>query len=178
MKSNLTEQVREILKKANLDPQCLKLEVTETSVMENPEIALQILSELCDFGVRISSDDFGTGYSSLSYLHQFPFERLKIDRSFVGKMDSDPKSEEIVRTILTLADNLNLETVAEGVETDEQRRRLCELGCRFGQGYLFSKPVEASAAEKLLMQKCESETLKQSPEIPLKLTERTLFFFF
>ena len=175
MNPNLPEQVREILKKTNLDPQSLKLEVTETSVMENSEIALQILTELCDFGVRISSDDFGTGYSSLSYLHRFPFDRLKIDRSFVGKMDSDPKSEEIVRTILTLADNLNLETVAEGIETDEQLGRLRELGCRFGQGYLFSKPVEASAAEKLLTQKYENKVLSRAPKVPLQLTGKTFF---
>ena len=148
--SDLPQQVREIMQKMNLNPRSLKLEVTETSVMENADIALQILSELSDFGVRISSDDFGTGYSSLSYLHRFPFERLKIDRSFIGKMDRDSKSEEIVRTILTLAENLGLEVVAEGIETHEQFARLRELGCQFGQGYLFSQPVAATAAEKLL----------------------------
>jgi EAL domain-containing protein (putative c-di-GMP-specific phosphodiesterase class I) len=138
------------MQQMNLAPRSLKLEVTETSVMENAETALWILSELSAAGVRVSSDDFGTGYSSLSYLHRFPFARLKIDRSFIGKMDSDLKSEEIVRTILTLADNLHLEAVAEGVETEAQFRLLSELGCRFGQGFLFSKPLAASEAEKLI----------------------------
>jgi diguanylate cyclase (GGDEF)-like protein len=172
---NLPKQVREIMQNINLSPQSLKLEVTETSVMENAETALQILSELCDFGVRISSDDFGTGYSSLSYLHHFPFERLKIDRSFIGKMDSDPKSEEIVRTILTLADNLNLETVAEGVETEEQFRRLKELGCSFGQGYLFSKPLEAVEAERLLAKKFEAKAAPHVSKIPFKANGTTIF---
>ncbi len=148
--TNLTKQIRDLTEEMNLDPRCLKLEVTETSVMENAEIALEILSDLNNYGVRISSDDFGTGYSSLSYLHRFPFKRLKIDRSFIGRMDTDEKSEEIVRTILTLADNLNLEVVAEGIENEQQFRRLRELGCEFGQGYLFSKPVEAEIAGKLI----------------------------
>jgi diguanylate cyclase (GGDEF)-like protein/PAS domain S-box-containing protein len=147
---NLPDKVGEIMRQMNLKPSSLKLEVTETSVMENAETALWILSELAATGIRISSDDFGTGYSSLSYLHRFPFARLKIDRSFIGKMDSDGKSEEIVRTILTLADNLHLEVVAEGIETAEQFRLLEDFGCRFGQGFLFSRPLEAGAAEKLI----------------------------
>ena len=150
MHPDLTQQVREIMKRTNLLPHCLKLEVTETTVMENAETAFEILSELCALGVRISSDDFGTGYSSLSYLHRFPFERLKIDRSFVSKMDTDAKSEEIVRSIITLGQNLKLEVVAEGIETESQLKLLRSLGCLAGQGYLFSKPVNGEYAEKLL----------------------------
>jgi diguanylate cyclase (GGDEF)-like protein/PAS domain S-box-containing protein len=150
MHPNLIRQVKEIMQKGSLPPECLKLEVTESMVMDNAEIALEVLSELCALGVRLSTDDFGTGYSSLSYLHRFPFERLKIDRSFIGKMDSDTKSEEIVRTILTLAENLRLEVVAEGIETEKQFLRLRELGCRLAQGFLFSKPVAALEAENIL----------------------------
>jgi EAL domain-containing protein (putative c-di-GMP-specific phosphodiesterase class I) len=101
-------------------------------------------------GVSLSTDDFGTGYSSLSYLHRFPFNSLKIDRSFVSKIDTDRKSEAIVRTILLLGQNLNIETVAEGIETERQLESLCRLGCKTGQGYLFSKPVNAETAEQLL----------------------------
>jgi len=151
MHPNLVKQVKEIMKSGSLPPDCLKLEVTESMVMDNAEAALEVLSELCALGVRLSTDDFGTGYSSLSYLHRFPFERLKIDRSFIGKMDSDPKSEEIVRTIVTLAGNLHLEVVAEGIETEKQFFRLRELGCALAQGFLFSKPVAAPKAVKILL---------------------------
>jgi len=150
MHPNLIKQVKEIVRSSALDPDCLKLEVTESMVMDNAEVALEVLSELCALGVRLSTDDFGTGYSSLSYLHRFPFERLKIDRSFIGKVDTDAKSEEIVRTIVTLADNLHLEVVAEGIETKSQFQKLREFGCYLGQGFLFSKPVAAAAAENIL----------------------------
>ncbi len=150
MHPTLIKKVKGVMIEADLPPEFLKLEVTESMVMDNAEIALEVLSELCALGIRLSTDDFGTGYSSLSYLHRFPFERLKIDRSFIGKMDSDPKSEEIVRTILTLAENLHLEVVAEGIETEAQFLRLRELGCTLGQGFLFSKPVCGVNAEKLL----------------------------
>jgi diguanylate cyclase (GGDEF)-like protein/PAS domain S-box-containing protein len=146
----LTAQVTEVLEQTGLNPHFLKLEVTESNVMEHGETALSVLSELRSLGISLSTDDFGTGYSSLSYLHRFPFERLKIDRSFINKMDLDEKSEAIVRTILLLGQNLNIETVAEGIETEKQLERLRVLGCPFGQGYLFSKPVNARAAERLL----------------------------
>jgi diguanylate cyclase (GGDEF)-like protein/PAS domain S-box-containing protein len=151
MHPNLIKQVKEIMRSSALQPDCLKLEVTESMVMDNAEVALEVLSELCALGVRLSTDDFGTGYSSLSYLHRFPFERLKIDRSFVGKVDTDAKSEEIVRTIVTLAENLHLEVVAEGIETWSQFLKLREFGCYLGQGYLFSKPVTAPVAENILV---------------------------
>ncbi len=147
---NLTTEIAAIIEELSIDPDCLKLEVTETSVMENGETAAEILTALNDLGINISSDDFGTGYSSMSYLLAFPFQRLKIDQSFVSTMDTNPKSEEIVRTIITLAENLNLEVVAEGVENEEQYNRLRELGCTFAQGYLFSKPVAPEEAGMLV----------------------------
>jgi len=150
MHPNLSGQVEKILTQSALSPRCLKLEVTETMVMENCDKAVAVISNLHRLGVSLSTDDFGTGYSSLSYLHRFPFNSLKIDRSFVSKMDSDRKSEAIVRTILLLGQNLNMETVAEGVENERQLESLCRLGCKIGQGYLFSKPVNAETAEQLL----------------------------
>ena len=155
MHPSLTAQVKEILERTGLDPHCLKLEVTESTVMENSETALRVLSELHALGISLSTDDFGTGYSSLSYLHRFPFSRLKIDRSFISKMDQDDKSEAIVRTILLLGQNLNLETVAEGIETEKQLEVLRLHGCPFGQGFLFSRPVNAKNAERLLLEGSE-----------------------
>ncbi len=171
MHPNLIKQVGEIMKSSALPPECLKLEVTESTVMGNAETALEVLSELCALGVRLSTDDFGTGYSSLSYLHRFPFERLKIDRSFIGKLDSDAKSEEIVRTIVTLAENLHLEVVAEGIETEEQLRQLQSLGCQFGQGFLFSKPVAVAQAEKLLSKGLEFKM----PELSFPIELNSIF---
>lgn len=150
MNSEVNQIIREVMELTGIKPHTLKLEITESMVMENAELALQILSDLCDLGVRISSDDFGTGYSSLSYIHRFPFHRLKIDRSFISKMDKDEKSEEIVRTIILLAKNLSMDTVAEGIENESQLQRLCELGCNYGQGYLFSRPLPVSGIEDLM----------------------------
>ena len=114
--THLCSQIREILDELSLDPRQLKLEVTESTVMENSERSLSVLRELAELGVSLSTDDFGTGYSSLSYLHRFPFNRLKIDRSFISKMEDDEKSAAIVKTILRLGENLGIEVVAEGIE--------------------------------------------------------------
>lgn len=149
----LAEQIKEVLADAGLDPHSLRLEVTESVVMENDETALNVLTELNQIGVSLSTDDFGTGYSSLSYLHRFPFDSLKIDRAFINRIDTDKKCGEIVRTILMLAQNLSLEAIAEGIETEEQLRQLQILGCRFGQGYLFSRPTNALEIERLLIEK-------------------------
>jgi EAL domain-containing protein (putative c-di-GMP-specific phosphodiesterase class I) len=135
-----------VLEETKLDPRQLKLEVTESTVMENSERSLSVLSELSELGVALSTDDFGTGYSSLSYLHRFPFSRLKIDRSFIAKMDEDEKSAAIVKTILMLGENLDIEVVAEGIETENQLELLRALGCRLGQGYIFSEPVDMKSA--------------------------------
>ena len=150
MHPNLSAQVAEILAETQLEARNLKLEVTESMVMENSDQALAVISELHRLGTSVSTDDFGTGYSSLSYLHRFPFDRLKIDRSFVSKMDADQKSEAIVRTILLLAQNLNIEVVAEGIETARQLKTLRGLGCKTGQGYIFSKPLDAATTARLL----------------------------
>jgi diguanylate cyclase (GGDEF)-like protein len=140
------ERVRRTLRETGLPAHCLKLEITESAVMENAETAASLLAQLRALGIHLSIDDFGTGYSSLSYLHRFPVDTLKVDRSFVAKMTDNSENGEIVRTIITLASNLGMCVVAEGVETEEQHARLEALGCEYGQGYLYSKPVEAEAA--------------------------------
>ena len=165
----LTARVSSILLKSGLNPRHLKLEVTESTVMDNGETALRVLSELRSLGISLSTDDFGTGYSSLRYLHRFPFQSLKIDRSFINRMDGDIKSEAIVRSILMLGQNLEIETVAEGIENAQQLWQLRSLGCRYGQGYLFSKPVNAAAAENLLREGLPF-TL-ESMETPFAFTE-------
>ncbi|HYN85115.1 MAG TPA: bifunctional diguanylate cyclase/phosphodiesterase [Pyrinomonadaceae bacterium] len=148
--SDLVGRIKETLAETSFDPRCLKLEITESAVMDNAEAAAAVLARLRELGVRLSIDDFGTGYSSLSYLHRFPVTTLKIDRSFIGRMSEDTEKFEIVRTIMTLASNLGMDVVAEGVETHRQLAQLKLLKCEFGQGYLFSKPVDAEAAAALL----------------------------
>lgn len=150
MHPNLTTQVRDILSETGLAPGQLKLEVTESTVMEHSERSTKVLSDLDELGVTLSTDDFGTGFSSLSYLQRFPFSRLKIDRSFVRVMDEDAKSGAIVKTILMLGENLDIEVVAEGIETADQLDKLRQLGCCTGQGYLFSRPIDQDAAAEFL----------------------------
>ncbi len=148
--SNLVEQVEKIIIETKINPEQLKLEITESAVMENAETVISMLKQLKELGVKLSIDDFGTGYSSLSYLHRFPIDTLKVDRSFVGSMESGSENGEIVRTIISLAKTLNLDVIAEGIETIHQLHQLRILNCEYGQGYLFSRPVPAVEAEELL----------------------------
>jgi diguanylate cyclase (GGDEF)-like protein len=152
---NLIEQVKLILEETDFDPRCLRLEITESVVMENAEQAAHMLSQLRELGVHLSIDDFGTGYSSLSYLHRFPVTTLKIDRSFISRMGAGDENLEIVRTIMTLASNLGMEVIAEGVETKEQLAQLRALKCDYGQGYLFSRPVQSADAEQLIQERAQ-----------------------
>jgi diguanylate cyclase (GGDEF)-like protein len=147
---NLIGVIKNILSETDFNPRWLKLEITESVVMENAEAATSMLLQLRDLGAHLSIDDFGTGYSSLSYLHRFPVSTLKIDRSFIGRMGEGGENSEIVRTIMTLANNLGMEVVAEGIETEEQLAQLKALKCEYGQGYLFSKPVDAETASGLI----------------------------
>lgn len=148
-RTDLHEFIEQTLRQNEVSPKNFNLEITESAIMENGEIAENLLNQLKDLGVWLTTDDFGTGYSSLSYLHRFPIDRLKIDRSFVNDMNSHSKNSEIIRTILTLARSLRMEVVAEGIETKEQLALLKALDCDFGQGYIFSKPVNAIEAGKL-----------------------------
>jgi diguanylate cyclase (GGDEF)-like protein/PAS domain S-box-containing protein len=147
---DLIEQIRQILEETGLSPKCLKLEITESILMENTESASTMLTQIQALGIQLSMDDFGTGYSSLSYLHRFPIDTLKIDRSFINKIDIDGEQLAIVRTIITLAWNLGMDVVAEGVETQKQLAQLRALQCEYGQGYFFSKPLLGEAAAQLL----------------------------
>ncbi len=147
--SDLVEQVQQALTATNFEPRRLKLEITESAIMDNAETAASMLLEMREMGIQLSIDDFGTGYSSLSYLHRFPLDTLKIDRSFVARM-GDHGEEEIVRTIIMLSKNLAMAVVAEGVETQEQLDILRKLDCDYGQGYLFSRPLTAEDAFKLI----------------------------
>lgn len=146
----LISDVRQILAETGLEAAALKLEITESVLMENAEAAIVTLSQLREFGIHLAMDDFGTGYSSLSYLHRFPIDTLKIDRSFISKIDIDGEQLAIVRTIITLAWNLGMEVVAEGVETPKQLAQLKALHCDHAQGYFFYKPVDAASAAQLI----------------------------
>src|SRR5215211_1763468 len=146
----LMERIEEVLHEFQINPWHLKLEITETVVMENPELAAVTLAKLRGLGVRLSIDDFGTGYSSLSYLNRFPLDTLKIDRSFVTSMNEADENFQIVQTIITLAGNLGMQVVAEGVETEEQLDLLRSLKCHYGQGFYFSKPLDVTEAEMFI----------------------------
>jgi len=150
---DLLERLQELFKKEQIDLSVLshlKLEITETIIMENPEMATQLLNDLRAMNIKFSLDDFGTGYSSFSYLHRFPVNTLKIDRSFVIRMCLDNDGFEIVRVLVLLAHALNLNVIAEGAESKEQKEKLKRLGCEFIQGQYYSLPVSLEQADKWL----------------------------
>jgi EAL domain-containing protein (putative c-di-GMP-specific phosphodiesterase class I) len=128
----------------------LSIEVTESVLMENIDRASALLKEIKSMGIALHMDDFGTGYSSLSYLHKFPLDGLKIDRSFIIGITTDSENEEIVKTIIALARSLRINVTAEGIETLEQLQLMKAMGCEYGQGYYFSKPVAADQIKDLL----------------------------
>lgn len=144
--------VAQILKDTNLDPRWLELELTESSIMKDPEEAIEKLHELKLMGIHVAIDDFGTGYSSLNYLKRFPIDTLKIDKSFVSDVCKDPHDTAIVRAIINLGHALDLTVIAEGVETKEQLQYLSALECDVVQGFLFSKALSAPAFEELLVE--------------------------
>jgi diguanylate cyclase (GGDEF)-like protein/PAS domain S-box-containing protein len=146
---NLIDNIKKILSETGLDASGLKIEITESAIIENIEAATDILNRLKELGIKILLDDFGTGYSSLSYLHRFPIDTLKIDRSFVTAMNME-KNAEIVSTILTLAKNLGMDVIAEGVETREQIMKLTEMKCEYVQGFMLSKPMDGKAMSSLI----------------------------
>jgi len=148
--SELFEQIRDVVEETGIDPCKLKLEITESALMENAETASAVLTRLKSLGVQLAIDDFGTGYSSLSYLQRFPIDTLKIDRSFIDQMTVSKQNEEIVKTIVQLAHTLRMDVVAEGVEVETQRAQLMASQCEFGQGYLFSCAVDPSRFEGML----------------------------
>lgn len=142
--------IAQILTETGLNPQCLKLEITESEIIENMALVLPTAEKLKSLGVQLSMDDFGTGYSSLSYLHCLPVDTLKIDRSFIQGMEGDHHQLELVKTIIKLAEVFDLDLVAEGIETQTQCDELIALQCKYGQGYLFSRPVNSAIASSLI----------------------------
>lgn len=157
---HLVEDVSRLIREAGLPNKCLKLEVTESDVMRDPDAAARVLEALRDAGAGIALDDFGTGFSSLSYLAKLPFDTLKIDRSFISTLKADESSEKIVRAILTLGRDFGLDVVAEGVEDMALAARLNGLGCHLGQGYGFARALKPAEAEVFLAASlgCEAKT--------------------
>ena len=151
--SELFDYIEEALASSGLDPRCLGLEITEGVIIRHADSAASRFSRLKSLGVQLYLDDFGKGYSSLNYLHRFPMDILKIDRSFVSRIEEAEGNLAIVRAIVTLAHQLGMEVVAEGIQTAEQREKLRQLGCEYGQGHFLSEPVPADRAESLLMRK-------------------------
>jgi diguanylate cyclase (GGDEF)-like protein/PAS domain S-box-containing protein len=147
---NLIEEVEQTLKETGLDARHLKLEVTESAIMENSQYIMSTLEKLRAIGVDIHIDDFGTGYSSLAYLHQFQVQALKIDRSFISNSYDGEQRPELIKTMLHLASDLGLQAIAEGIENQEQLDQLQSFGCKLGQGFFFSPPLDENAANSIL----------------------------
>ncbi len=150
MQDDLVDIVAGSIKQSTLPPQYIDLEITETIAMQDAENSIQKMHQLKQLGVHLSMDDFGTGYSSLSYLHQFPLDVLKIDRSFVKDIEGKQSDGAIARAVIAMAHSMDLEVIAEGVETEEQYAFLQQYDCNVIQGYLISQPVPAAEFEKLL----------------------------
>jgi EAL domain-containing protein (putative c-di-GMP-specific phosphodiesterase class I) len=147
---DLASEIGKTLQETGVDPSCVNLEITETIAMADADRSAVVLSQLKTLGVLLDIDDFGIGYSSLSRLQGFPVDALKIDRSFISRIDTDAETAEIVRIIIMLAHGLHLKVVAEGVETHAQADFLRDIGCELAQGYLYSRPVPAEAIGQLL----------------------------
>ena len=150
MKSGFAQEIRSLLEDSGIPPKQLEIEITESILIESAEKAADCLNELKDMGIRIAIDDFGTGYSSLSYLNSFPSDILKIDKSFIDKMNDSDSSEKYVEAIISLAHVLDLEVIAEGVEEPEQLKTLSNIHCDYIQGFIWGKPLTQDEAEKLL----------------------------
>jgi diguanylate cyclase (GGDEF)-like protein len=148
----LLTDIDQILAETQVNPACLKLEITESAIMQNAEIAIALTQQLRSRQIQISIDDFGTGYSSLGYLNRFPLNILKIDRSFISETPNVNRKYRVVETIINLSHQLDLAVVAEGIETQQQLEWLQQLGCEFGQGYLFSRPLAPDQIEKIFLQ--------------------------
>jgi EAL domain-containing protein (putative c-di-GMP-specific phosphodiesterase class I) len=163
--SDIVGDVRDALADSGLDPACLTLEITETVMMTDTDLAVQRLKELKDLGVRLAMDDFGTGYSSLSYLSKFPVDILKMDRSFL-RDDATPETAGLATAVVSLGETLNLEVVAEGIELPEQWATLRDLGCDKGQGFYFARPMDSERVIEFLATQDPAAPAPESPSEP------------
>lgn len=154
--NDFIENIKKNIEEYSLDPECLELEITESQMIKKPEEIIEKLTQIDDYGIKISIDDFGTGYSSLSLLKRLPIHKLKIDKSFVKDIPDDEEDVEIVKSIIALAKSLKLELIAEGVETSFQKEFLLKNGCRYIQGYLYSSPLSSEATHQLLLERKKS----------------------
>ena len=159
-KDDLISFIKELLSDQKCDYECIEFEITESQIMQNPSKAIQLLQDLNNLGISIAIDDFGTGYSSLSYLRNLPINKLKIDKSFVNNLPKDIQDAAISKTIISLCKSLNLEVIAEGIETNEQKEFMLENGCNVIQGYLYSKPLSSEDMTEFLHKK--ARYLKQA----------------
>ncbi len=163
---DLANGIGQVLRATGLEPQALELEITESSVMDRTEVGLNVLNQLRALGVRVVLDDFGTGYSSLAYLRQLPLDTIKVDRSFVTDLDVRDPNVGIIRAVVSLAHGLGITVVAEGIETDEQARRLRELGCDMGQGYVWAHPADALRVGQFVARRLDGRRdQRRSPKI-------------
>jgi len=152
--SDLVNQIESTIRETGVRGDCVRLEITESMVMGDVDAAIDLMLRLKSLDLKLAIDDFGTGYSSLSYLHRFPMDTLKVDKSFVGRLEQSLEDQAIIHTILTLGKKLGMEVVAEGVETIEQVHMLKDESCDYGQGYFFAKPLSREDAWELLKRSC------------------------
>jgi EAL domain-containing protein (putative c-di-GMP-specific phosphodiesterase class I) len=159
---SIVQQVEQVLEETKLDPSLLELEITESTIMHNPEDVIDVLKQLKTMGVTLAVDDFGTGYSSLNYLKRFPIDLLKIDAEFVRDVMTDADDRAIIRSIIALAKSMRLKVVAEGVESCEQQDFLRAEGCEYVQGYYIGRPMNAEEFEKYVLKQPESDAADSS----------------
>jgi EAL domain-containing protein (putative c-di-GMP-specific phosphodiesterase class I) len=164
-RDDLVESIASALDETGCRPEWLELEVTEGFIMSEIHASIDALRQLRDMGIKLAIDDFGTGYSSLSYLKKLPINRLKIDRSFVQDLADDNDDAAIVKAIVSLGHSLQLEIIAEGVETPYQENFLRQLGCEMGQGYLYSQPLPSAQIEVLVRNHNQRHSARSQPEI-------------
>ncbi len=150
LEPNLVEDFTKIIAETGIDPNKLIIEITEENVVWDINKSIDILKNLRELGIEVHLDDFGKGYSSLSMLHQLPIKTVKIDRNFINSIEKGGKNIGFARTIIMLAEDLEMDVIAEGIEREEQIKELLKVGCKYGQGFFFSRPVEHDKAERLI----------------------------